>query len=103
MSTINSTPSLKGISQLRRVCGGTSGWFSASNSKGSQWLLCMMAFDRSYIISGKMPHMYGQGFPPKLRRSHMRRILNLGSCVQVFNAVDALRCICQQADLKSIL
>jgi hypothetical protein len=94
MSTISSTPSPKGMSQSRRVCGGTSGWSGASNLKGSQWLLCMMAFARSHIVSEKTPYMYGQSLPLKLRCSHMRRILNSGSCVQVCNAVAALRCIC---------
>jgi hypothetical protein len=63
----------------------------------------MTVFARSHNLSEKTPHMYGQDFPSKLRCSHMRRILNSGSWVQVCNAVTALRCICWKADLKSIL
>ena len=62
-----------------------------------------MAFAISHIILEKTPHIYGQGFPPKLRHNNMRRILNLGSWVQVCNAVVVLRCICRKADLKLIV
>ena len=60
-----------------------------------------MAFARSHIVSEN--YMYGQGFPPnKLRRSHMRKILNSGSWMQVCDAVTTLRGIHWKADLKLI-
>ncbi len=44
---------------------------------GSQLSLCRIAFTKSQIVSEMMPHLYRQGFPPKLNQSHHEENSNL--------------------------
>ena len=76
-------------------------WLGVCILLGSQSWLCRIAVARSQIDSDIAPHSDGLGFPPKLKRSIMRRRPILTNCVQVWTAMAAWRCNCQNADLKS--
>ncbi len=80
---------------------GTRCWLGAYILLGSQLLLCRIAVARSQIDSNIVPHSDGQGSPPKLKQSIMRRRPILTSCRQDWTAVAGWRCNRWKADLKS--
>jgi hypothetical protein len=100
ISTTSSFHCPKGISLLRVIFVGTRCWLDAYFLLGSQSLLCRIAVARLQIDSDIAPHSDGQGFPPKLKWSIMRRRPISTSCMQVWTAVAAWRCNCWKADLK---
>ncbi len=64
----------KGTLGARSLLSGTRCWFGGKSLAGSQSSLSRIAFARSQMVSEMTPHSKGQGFPPKLSQSIIRRM-----------------------------
>ncbi len=83
MSTINSCPSLKGMSSSNLLAGRTRCYFLPKSIVGSHLSLCRIAVVRSHMISDIQNQKLGQGFP----RRFIKLIFSFGIWVMVVDAI----------------
>ncbi len=83
----NSFPIAKGTSLSKYSCVGISAWTDACKVSGSHSLHFNNLFAKSQIDSDIIPHLNGQGAPPKVSQRVMIARLSSGSCAAVWRAI----------------